>query len=81
MGPFFDIYLRYCYGYEPGLKVLQARRQQNLPLSLPLPSPLPLYYPYPKQVQARRQQSGEVDHWFEQQRRETKVKNQVLRVG
>ena len=53
MGPFFDIYLRYCYGYEPGLKVLQARRQQ----------------------------SGEVDHWFEQQRRETKVKNQVLRVG
>ena len=49
MGPFFDIYLRYCYGYEPGLKVLQARRQQ----------------------------SDEVDQWFEQQRCETKVNNQV----
>ena len=41
VGPFFDIYLRYCYGYEPGLKVLQARRRQSLTLTLPLPLPLP----------------------------------------
>ena len=63
------------------LRCCRRAGSRTYPYPYHYPHPYPYTTPTPKQVQARRQQSGEVDHWFEQQRRETKVKNQVLRVG